>query len=142
MTNKIKIILLILVIPFLIFIFSYSNTNNTDNSSITDNSTLEIYDTVFINVIFQGQETVTYTSISKQDLSLEEIMDTLMEKGSFKYTKESSSMGSYIKSVNGVIADPNSEFFNIKINGEDALIGISDIDPLDKDVIDITLIKF
>jgi hypothetical protein len=52
-------------------------------------------------------------------------LDELSDKFSFEYSE--SDFGAFVTSVNGVSPDPNTEFWKITVNGEDAQVGVSDL---------------
>jgi hypothetical protein len=141
MNNLIKGVLTLALLALLIFIYSASNNPNNTN---TDNTSVKgiMYEDITVTVVIPGKEEETMVSKSVEGLTLEEVLDRLMLNGSLRYAKQSASFGSYITSVQGVTADAQSEFWNIKINGLDAQAGISEINPQDDDVITLTLMKF
>lgn len=48
-------------------------------------------------------------------------------KADLQLQTQQSSFGAYITAMLGVPADPNKEFYNIKVNGVDASVGISEL---------------
>ena len=143
-----KIIYVVLILLFLLLgIFLFSNyskgTKNSDNSILgvainTDNIqslTLEVVSTDNIKTI--------YGATFKYGQTLVEILDDQANnKADFAYETEKSDFGDYIISINNEKANSASEFWNIKINGSDSQLGISDIVPQNNDVITFTLLKF
>lgn len=133
--NIYKIALIVSVILIAIFAFS-----GIFNNPSTDNIIDEEFFTVEVQVL--DNELLRYPFGSINNETLEELLDEAVEYGMFVYEKETASFGSFIISINGIEADPNSSFWAIKINGEDSMVGISEINPNDNDIITFTLTNF
>lgn len=144
-----KIIYIFLLIFLLVLgIFVYSNYLNklvlkTDNFVLSTNEntdnlqslTLEVISSENIKTIYA----VTFTSGQKL---IDILNDQANNKADFTFETEKSSFGDYVTSINNEKADFTKEFWNIKINSKDSLVGISDIIPQNNDVITFTLLKF
>ena len=69
--------------------------------------------------------------------------DLLKEHKKIQMKGETSSMGFYITDLAGVSSkNHDSTFWNIKVNGEDSMLGISMIKLVDGDVIEFHLISY
>lgn len=69
------------------------------------------------------------------------LQDLLAEHKEIKMKGETSTFGFYIVEMVGFSSlDHENTFWNIKVNGEDSLVGISLIELVDKDVIEFHLI--
>lgn len=64
------------------------------------------------------------------------------KKAELQVETKDSSFGAYITGMMGVAADEKSEFYNIKVNGEDAMVGISELPLEDGSTYTFTLIGF
>ncbi len=137
MKNLVKLALLIvLVIASLYVITGNPNSNPaTDNTTSTDST----YENIVVKVSVPDQEDKSYPATSVGDLTLEQILERIMVSGEFSFKTQQSSFGSYITAVNGIEADSTKQYWSIAINGEDAMQGISEINPVNGDIITLTL---
>jgi len=140
MNKKVLIIAItIILIGFAIFYFVNKQNNPITDNSIVTNFKEEIFT---IEVIAKEGETVRYPFASLNDETLEQTLDIAVEDNQFAYTKQVSDFGSFVTSINEISADPTKEFWSIKINGEDSLVGISQINPNENDLIQFILTQF
>lgn len=71
------------------------------------------------------------------------LLELLQSHETIKLNGENNTFGFYITEVCGINANDYKEtFWNIVINGENSLVGISDISLKDKDVIELKLINW
>lgn len=140
MNKKVLVIAIILIIIGL-GVFYYVNKQNTP---VSDNTVVAPFkEEIFtIEVVANEEEIVRYPFASLNDETLEQTLDIALEDGHFDYAKKVSDFGSFVTSINGIEADSTKEFWSIKINGEDSLVGISQINPNENDVIQFILNKF
>jgi hypothetical protein len=137
MKNLLKLILIIILLGALIYLIGGSyNSNQTSDNTSSGNS---IYENLTIKVIIPDQAEQTYPAYSISDLTLEQVLERIMVAGEFSFKTEKSSFGSYITTVNNVEADSSKQYWSIAINGEDAMQGISDINPVNGDIITLSL---
>jgi len=137
MKNLLNLSLVIILIVAVIYVLAGNpNTNSTSDNTPSTNST---YENTLVKVIIPNQEEKKYPSTSISDLTLEQILERIMLSSDFSFRTQSSSFGSYITSINGIEADSSKQYWSIAINGEDAMQGISDINPVDGDIITLTL---
>ncbi len=140
MKNKIIYILVavLLVVVAAFTIISNNQKTNTDNT----NSVLFKEEIFTIEVVATKGEVAKYPFASLNDETLEQTLDIAMEDNLFSYTKTVSDFGSFVTSINDITADSTKEFWNIQINGVDSLVGISQINPNEGDIITFTLTQF
>jgi len=141
-TILISIAILLVLILSIVLLTNRPNQPNTDNSG-SDNSIVYSQENIIINVIAQSQNQGIYMVEFNKGQSLLSIMQKLKETdNSFNYLTEDASFGSFIKSINNIEANSSNEFWNIKINGSDSTVGISDIYPNNNDSISFNLTSF
>ena len=140
MKNKIIYILVavLLVVVAAFTIISNNQKTNTDNT----NSVLFKEEIFTIEVVATKGEVAKYPFASLNDETLEQTLDIAMEDNLFSYTKTVSDFGSFVTSINDITADSTKEFWSIQINGVDSLVGISQINPNEGDIITFTLTQF
>ncbi len=115
-----------------------SNTELVENGVVSDNSI-----SISILVPAGEMEPVNFSVKSDAGTNLADIMEQLaLSNPEFTYEIESASFGDFITSINGVKADSNKEFWNIKVNGTDSTVGIKDLLPQANDVISFNLTSF
>ena len=140
MNKKVLVIAIILIIIGL-GVFYFVNKQNTP---VSDNTVVAPFkEEIFtIEVVANEEEIIRYPFASLNDETLEQTLDIALEDGHFDYAKKVSDFGSFVTSINGIEADSTKEFWSIKINGEDSLVGISQINPNENDVIQFILNQF
>ena len=134
------IIILILVLFFGVYYF-----NNKSNQSLTDNSvkTTDNTQTFTLQVISSDNSISIYQIPFEPGQKLANILSTFSQNNSnFTIETQKSDYGDYLLSINGVKADTSIEFWNVKINGVDSTVGISDMEPQNNDIITFSLLKF
>ena len=137
MKNLLNLSLVIILIIAAIYVLTGNpNTNPTSDNTTSTNST---YESILIKVVIPDEPEKSYPSTSVSDLTLEQLLERIMLSGDLSYKTEASSFGSYITTINGIEADSSKQYWSIAINGEDAMQGISDINPVDGDIITLTL---
>jgi len=88
-------------------------------------------------------EAKQYTATITQGVSMLALMQQLAAiNNDFTFQTDNSNFGAYVTTINGVQADSSSEFWNLKINGVDSTVGISDLLPQATDNIIFTLTSF
>jgi hypothetical protein len=149
MKNKIIIILLL---PILIIVGILASkviqapSGGTDNSSIagsldgqTDNTqslTLEIIST-------DNYITNYYPAFSKGQNLLVILSELANGNADFTFETDKSSFSEFITTINEEKADViKKEFWNIKVNGQDSAVGVTDIFPEANDEIRFSLINY
>lgn len=104
-----------------------------DKTNAAGTIEVKVYDVESVEV-FKGN-----IKFSEED-TLEEL---LKNHEKIKMKGETSSFGFYIVEMVGVNAnDHENTFWNIKVNGEDSMVGVSELDLVDKDVIEFRLISW
>ena len=87
---------------------------------------------VTINIIVESEE-INYSETFRTDeLFLEGLLNEYSEE--LEVVTEETQYGPMLLGLKGYTADMSKEFFNIKINGDDAMVGIKEIPVNDKDV--------
>lgn len=141
-TTIVSIVIFLALVLSIVFFTNRTNQSNTDNKG-SDNSVVYSQENLIINVNAQSQNKGIYMVDFSKGQSLLNIMQKLKETdNSFSYVTEEASFGSFIKSINNIVADTTKEFWNIKINGSDSTVGISDIYPNNNDSISFNLTTF
>lgn len=86
---------------------------------------------VTINIIVESEE-IDYTETFRSDeLYLEGLLQEHSDE--LQLVTEETQYGPMLMGLKGYTADMSKEFFSIKINGEDAMVGIKEIPVNDKD---------
>ena len=112
-------------------------TENAVLSAQTEN-----FENLTLEVTSDNSEIFVINNNFAPDLTLETILDNLNSEGELPYQKNISEAGSYITSMNNTVADPNSQFWKIVVNGKDASVGISTLNPENNDKISFVLTNF
>ena len=60
----------------------------------------------------------------------------------FKFEVQSASYGDYVTSINGIKTDSTKDFWELLVNGQESMVGISAYIPKNNDVISFTLATF
>mgnify|MGYP001256826029 FL=1 len=137
MKNLVKLALLIVLVIASLYVITVNPNSNpaSDNTTSTDST----YENIVVKVSVPDQEDKSYPATSVEDLTLEQILERIMVSGEFSFKTQQSSFGSYITAINGIEADSTKQYWSIAINGEDAMQGISEINPVNGDIITLTL---
>jgi hypothetical protein len=124
-----KKIMLFFVVFVLLFIFVGCKDKNDDSGEIE----VKIYD-------FAGEEVFKEKISFEKDDTLEGL---LKEHKTIKMKGEESTFGFFIVELMGISANNHGNaFWNVKVNGEDSLVGVRDIRLVDGDVIEFHLISW
>lgn len=100
-----------------------------------------------------GQKNVTIQIIAERadadvdktftyDTDLKFVSELLLEKTELEVIASEGTYGLFIESMLGVKADKNSEFFNVKENGVDSMVGVSELPLVDGNTYTFTLTTF
>lgn len=87
---------------------------------------------VTINIIVESESINFSEKIKSDELYLEGLLKEYSDE--LQVVTEETQYGPMLIGLKGYSADMSKEFFNIKINGEDAMVGIKEIPVNDKDV--------
>ena len=87
---------------------------------------------VTVEIVVEGQSIETSYTFNTDT---EYLFDLLTEvKDEVKFESLDTSFGPMVVGLEGYTADPASEFYLIKINGVDAMLGVKDIPVVDGDI--------
>jgi len=144
MKKIIAIVLLIVAVVVLYFNYNEIQSKISDNSEVQGISTTDNLQALTLEVISTDNIKTIYSIGYEKDQTLVEILNSQTENNSdFNYETEKSSFGDYVTSINQIKADSTkNEFWNIKVNGQDSMVGISEIKPSNNDVITFSLLTF
>jgi hypothetical protein len=87
---------------------------------------------VTINVIVESENIDFSETFKSDELYLEGLLKEYSDE--LMVVTEETQFGPMLMGLKGYTADMSKEFFSIKINGEDAMVGIKEIPVNDKDV--------
>lgn len=87
---------------------------------------------VVINIIVESEDINFSETFSSDELYLEGLLNEYSEE--LGVVTEETQYGPMLLGLKGYSTDITKEFFNISINGEDAMVGIKEIPVNDKDV--------
>ncbi|HCW73248.1 MAG TPA: hypothetical protein DHM90_05015 [Clostridiaceae bacterium] len=87
---------------------------------------------VTINIIVESEDINFSESFKSDELYLEGLLKEYSEE--LDVVTEETQYGPMLMGLKGYSTDITKEFFNININGEDAMVGIKEIPVNDKDV--------
>jgi ABC-type lipoprotein release transport system permease subunit len=149
-------IIAVTVVTFAFATFSERNDSNTDSSTDTasvqgvanndsgGNSEDQQESRVYVDVNNGKQiSKYVYEIEPNGEVNAKELLTELEARGvDFAYETEETEIGSFITTVNGTIADPNSEYWKIRVNGEDAQVGISELQLKQGDHLSLVITKF
>jgi len=147
MKKYLFIVLIITAIIVGIFLYLFISKNiiqKTDNQENTINNELDVKKKIFtLEIITSDNSIVKYKVSFIPNSKLSTILTSLAkEDKNFSFETEKSDFGEYIISINGIKADSNKEFWNLKTNGNNSTLGISDFVPQENDLITFTILNF
>ena len=147
MKKYLFIVLIITAIIVGIFLYLFISKNiiqKTDNQENTINNELDVKKKIFtLEIITSDNSIVKYKVSFIPNSKLSTILTSLAkEDKNFSFETEESDFGEYIISINGIKADSNKEFWNLKTNGNNSTLGISDFVPQENDLITFTILNF
>jgi hypothetical protein len=144
MKKIVTLVLLLVAIGILYFNYIGKQPNVTDNSEVQGTYTTDNFVSLTLEVISTDNVKTIYSFNYKENQTLVEILNHQANNNAdFTYETEKSSFGDYITSINNTKADSTKkEFWQIKVNGNDSMVGISEIKPSNNDVITFSLLSF
>lgn len=145
MRTKINLLIAATVCFLLIagaYYFVSLNPAKPGNVQTTDNAEISMQVSISVDPGYKS-EAKQYTATITQGVSMLALMQQLAAiNNDFTFQTDNSNFGAYVTTINGVQADSSSEFWNLKINGVDSTVGISDLLPQATDNIIFTLTSF
>ena len=116
-----------------------ANSSASDNIPVTDNTAQ-----ITIQIDQTDNSIISYQSSFTPGVNLETVMQNLVSSGNsdFAYEIQSASYGDYVTSLNGTKADSTKEFWELLVNGQESMVGISAYMPKNNDVISFALTSF
>ena len=138
MKKYLVILLLVLLLVFGIYFFNNSNSKQNSTNNLTDNT-----QAITLQVIISDNSTSIYQVSFESGQKLLGILTTFSQNNpNFTFETNKSVYGDFLLTVNGIKADTTKEFWNIKYNGIDSMLGISDLEPKNNDIISLTLLNY
>lgn len=139
------LIIIAIIVGIILYLFISKNIiQKTDNQENTINNELDVKKKIFtLEIITTDNSIVKYKVSFIPNSKLSTILTSLAnDDNNFSFETEKSDFGEYIISINGIKADSNKEFWNLKTNGNDSTLGISDFVPQENDLITFTILNF
>ena len=144
MKKIVTLVLLLAAIGILYFNYIGKQPNVTDNSEVQGTYTTDNFQSLTLEVIATDNVKTIYSFDYEKGQALVDILNYQANNNAdFTYEKEKASFGDYITSINNTKADSTKkEFWQIKVNNNDSMVGISEIIPSNNDVITFSLLTF
>jgi hypothetical protein len=104
----------------------------------------EIFDqSQILTVKVGGPQSATYTVQQYEAINALDLLRKLQtENSAFTFATEAFATGEFVTTINGVVADKTKEFWEIKVNGEPAQVGISELQLKTTDTLEFNLVGF
>lgn len=128
-TQKVlKIIGVVAVVVLIAFLAIYFTNNSkkvsTDNSEVKGGNTAEVTDQINVRVDVKSKQS-SYVADYKEGETAFELIKRIDEKyADFSFEYSNSDYGVFITSMNGYKPDSAKEFWEFKINGSSASVGV------------------
>lgn len=125
---------------WVLFIKDDNTKNTSDEVGVVVSQPVSYY----IDVAVENADgTKNFQLNTNADESLFETLKRFnSENSEFKLEYTQYDFGAFVTSLSGITPDATSEFFSLKINGSDSMVGISDYKPKSGDKISFVLTKF
>ena len=146
-----KYLAIIIVFSMVIFgsaLYLHNSKNNPDNKdSLVAGINVEVTNTpvmqtLTLAITTSDNSTATYPVTFEAGTKMIDILYKFSQNNAdFNFSTKKSDWGEMITEMNGISAE-TKEFWNIKVNGNDSNVGVSDLTPQPGDLINFILLKF
>ena len=137
---------ILIAIIFILLIFGGVLLVKTLNQSASnsDNNVLGVKTEVFsLEVVTTDNSISTYQVPFTPGSNLSSVLSQLSkDSDDFSLVSDTSDMGEFVQTINGVTANIANEFWSLQVNGKGSQVGISDYKPQPNDQIQFILTKF
>jgi hypothetical protein len=140
-----KKILITLILVVLIFggVVLYKTLNQTTDNTILGINTTDNIHIFSLEIVSTDNTVSTYQVPYTSGSTLATVLAKLsQDSDDFTIETDTSSMGEFVISINGIKANTETEFWSMQVNGIDSPVGISGYVPMPGDRITFTLTKF
>lgn len=144
-SNKLRNLFIFLSLVILLLVGGFGiidYQNNDDNLSIETEDAQE--QEAALEVIDREGNLKSYTlKFTEGETAFEAMQDLKHQDQSFTFDYENfEGLGAFVSSINGITADPNSEFISFQVNGQDSMEGISSYILKKGDKLSFKVVKF
>jgi len=139
----VKIIGVVAVISVFVFIVIYFTNNynraSTDNSEVKGENTVEATDKINVLVDVKTKQSNYRISYQEGETAFD-LLKRIEEKYTdFSFEYSNSDYGVFITSMNGYTPDSTKEFWEFKVNGSSAAVGVGSYLVLKNDIFDFVV---
>lgn len=142
-SKKISLIIsgLLIVAMLAVGAFAILGTDNNSDTNQEKDSTQEQQVNVAV-VDADGEVESSYDIKFKDDETVLDLLNRLTKEEDFTFELESFDFGDFVTVVNGIKADSTKEFWALKINDQDSMVGVSEAEVTAGDKIELVLTAF